>query len=59
MALQKGLRIRWTGSIIIPGEHRPDPSLSCLRFVPSNTHISLSRVCLVENRSTEVSDAVS
>ena len=57
MAPQKGLRIRWAGSII-PGGHRPDPSLSRLRSVPYNTHILLLRVCLVEYPSTDGAVAV-
>ena len=43
MAFQKGLRIRWTGTII-PGEQIPNPSLSGLRSVPPSTNIILLSV---------------
>ena len=58
MDFQKGLRIRRAGSIS-PGEHITDPPLSFLRFVPSSTHILLSRVLLIEKSITDCDWVVS
>ena len=52
MTSQKGLRIPCAGSIIIPVENRRNPSISCLRFVPSRTHNLLSRDCVLEKSTT-------
>ena len=48
MATHHGLRIRWAGSII-PGGRRPMPPIRCLRYDPPNTHILLSRLCVIES----------
>ena len=37
---------------MVTGEQRPNPSFSCLRFVPSNTQILLSRDWLEESSCT-------
>ena len=56
MILQKGLRLLWTCRNI-HGGHKPKPFLNCLRFVPHNTHISLSRLCGIENHITDGASA--
>ena len=48
IAFQNVLRCLVPGSTI-PGEQRHKPSLSCLRFVPSSTHILLSEDLFLEN----------
>ena len=58
MAFQTSLRIRRAGSII-PGEHRPIPSLSCVRFVPPNTHTLLPMLCDIEKSITDGDATVS
>ena len=44
---------------IIPGGKRPNPSLSCLIFVPSRTHILLSKERVEENSVTSGASTVS
>ena len=58
MTFQKVLRVPLPGNMI-PGDQRPNPSLSFLRFVPSRTHISRPPERIEENSVTRGDSAVS